>query len=175
MSELNLIPYELKVKRERKLKAKNYISMGIIVLAILFTIVYVPKLYLNKLISDESDFKTEIADNYEVVQENKKILSDIKNYNLYNNEVDLLIKQKVSVTNKIKNLEKYIPVDVSLTDINYSKGTIMIGGASTNYASISTFAANLQMSVEYPIAKIGNINNSDIKTKGYTFTIEISE
>ena len=35
------------------------------------------------------------------------------------------------------------------------------------------------MSTEYPLAKIQNINNSgnqtDIKVKGYTFTIAISE
>jgi Tfp pilus assembly protein PilN len=179
MSELNLIPYELKIKRVKRIKKINYISSGIIVLAILFAIVYIPKLYLNKLISNELDLEAKISTNTKIVKENQKLLSNIKSFNLYNKEVDLLTTQKEKVTYKIKNLEKYIPVDVSLTTITYSKGIIMISGASTNYNSISAFAANLQMSKEYPLAKINNINNSDnktsIKAKGYTFNIAISE
>ena len=179
MSELNLIPYELKAKRIKKLKTTNYISLGIIVCAILFTIVYLPKLYLNKLKSDEVDLSTKISSNSKIVLESKKLLLDIENYNLRNNEVESLTKQTIKVTNKIKNFEKYIPSNVSLTGITYLKGTITLIGASTNYNSISAFAANLQMSTEYPTAKIQNINNSgnqtDINVKGYTFTIVISE
>ncbi|MBU3110249.1 PilN domain-containing protein [Clostridium lacusfryxellense] len=179
MSELNLIPYELKAKRIKKLRNTNYISSGIIVLAILFAIVYVPKLYLNKLNSDEDNLNTKISNNSKIVLENKKLLLDIKNYNLRNNEVDALTKQTVKVTNKIENFEKYIPSTISLTGITYVKGTITIIGNSTNYNSISAFAANLQMSTEYPLAKIQNINNTgnqtDSKVKGYTFTIQINE
>ena len=90
-----------------------------------------------------------------------------------------LTKQTIKVTNKIKNFEKYIPSAISLTGITYVKGIITITGNSTNYNSISAFAANLQMSTEYPLAKIQNINNAgnqtDIKVKEYTFTIQISE
>jgi Tfp pilus assembly protein PilN len=179
MSELNLIPYELKIKRVKRIKRINYISSGIIVFAILFAIIYIPKLYLNKLISDELDLEAKISTNTKIVKENQKLLANIKGFNLYNKEVDLLTTQKEKVTYKIKNLEKYIPVDVSLTAITYSKGTIMISGVSTNYNSISAFAANLQMSKEYPIAKINNINSSDnqsaIQAKGYTFNIAIIE
>ena len=92
MSELNLIPYELKAKRIKKLRNTNYISSGIIVLAILFAIVYVPKLYLNKLNSDEVNLNTKISNNSKIVLENKRILLDIKNYNLRNNEVDVINK-----------------------------------------------------------------------------------
>lgn len=179
MSELNLIPYELKLKRKKKIKKINYISSGIICFAILFTIVYIPNLYLNKLISNELDLKTKISTNSKIVKENQKLLSDIKSFNFYNTEVELLTKQKAKVTYKIKDFEKYIPVDVSLTSITYSKGTIMISGTSTKYTSISAFAANLQMSKEYQIAKIDNINNADnqtiIQAKVYTFNIVISE
>lgn len=179
MSELNLIPYELKAKRIKKLRNTNYISSGIIVLAILFAIVYVPKLYLNKLNADEVELNTLISKNSKIVLENKKILLDIKNYNLRNDEVESLTKQSIKVTNKIKDFEKYIPSDISLTGITYSKGIITLMGASTNYNSISAFAANLQMSTEYPLARIQNINNVgnqiDIKAKKYTFTIAISE
>jgi len=83
----------------------------------------------------------------------------------------LLIKKAVKVTPKIKNFEKYIPKDVVLTNLTYSKGIINIAGTSTNYNSITAFAANLQMSKEYPLARIIKIDSS----VGYIFTIMISE
>jgi Tfp pilus assembly protein PilN len=177
MSELNLIPYELKVRRVKKIKITNYISAGVIVFAVLFAIVYVPKLYLARLISEQQDMDTKIAGDSKIVQENKRILADMAKYNSYNNEVTLLTKQKVNVKDKIKSLEKYIPSDVSLTNIAYSKGMITINGSTAKYASISAFAANLQMSAEYSKARINSINNSDSKTKtgNYIFTINIAQ
>jgi len=179
MSELNLIPYELKVKRIKKLKTINIISYGIIAVAILFAIVYVPKLYLNKIILNELNLDNKISSNSKIIEENKKLLLDIKNYELYDNEVASLTKQTTKVFNKIKDIEKYIPIDVSLTGFAYSKGIITLSGTSLNYSSISSFAASLQMSKEYPIANIENINNvvneTSINGKVYTFTISLGK
>lgn len=181
MSELNLIPYELKTKRKNTLKLKNYIAFVIIIIAIFFVIIYIPNLYLNKLTSEENSLTVKIASNSKVISENTKILAEIKSYDSYIKEVDVLKKQKVNFTDKIRNFQKYIPLDVVLTSINYSKGTITLGGASSNYQSISIFAANLQMSKEYPSARIANIiddgskDTATTKSEKCKFTITITE
>lgn len=181
MSELNLIPYELKTKRGNVFKLRNYISIGIIILAVFFVIVYIPNLYLNKLISQEDLLTAKITSNSKVFNESTKLLANIQNYNSYIKEVDALKKQRVNITDKIKNFQKYIPLDVVLTSIDYSKGAITLIGTTSNYPAISIFVANLQMSEEYPLARITNIIDDNknattaVKLGKYKFTINIIE
>lgn len=179
MSELNLLPYELKAKRLKELKKNTYISYIVVVFAILFAIVYIPKLYVLKLERDTEKYSNYISGDSKIMIKNKKLLGDIENYKIYNDKVDFLTKQKVDVTDKIKNLQKYISKDIILTNLTYSKGVITINGITSNYNSISAFAANLQMSEEYKKAKIINISdsdNKDLEKQGkYVFTISISE
>jgi len=183
MSELNLIPYELKAKRNKTIKLKNYISIAIIILAILFVILYIPNLYLGKLNSEENSLTVKINSNSKVFQENTKLLGEIESYNSFIKQVDTLKKQRVSASDKIKNLQKYIPSDLVLTKIDYSKGTISLDGTTPDYLSISIFAANLQMSKEYPLSRIVKINGDDSQSTNntsvvlgkYKFTINITE
>lgn len=181
MSELNLLPLELKTKRQNTLKLKNYISIGIIILAVFFVIIYIPNLYLNKLTSEENSLTINIANNSKVFTENTKVLAEIQTYDSYIKEVDMLKKQRVNTTVKIKNFQKYIPLDVVLTNIDYSKGVLTLNGTATNYSSISVFVANLQMSKEYPSARIVNIiddnskSTNTIQSGKYKFSINITE
>ena len=146
MSELNLIPYELKAKRAKVLKIRKYLAYAIIIFSVFVFIVFIPKGYLTFLKAQEDKITQEISNNSNVILENKNLLADMKNYKMYNDKVDLITKQKVDVTGKIEDLEKYIPKDVYLSNINLSKGIINLTGSTSNYNSISTFAANLQMS-----------------------------
>lgn len=176
MSELNLIPYELKAKRANVLRARKYISYAIIIFSVFVFIVFIPKGYLAILQSKEVKINQKISNNSKLITENKKLLADMKNYKMYNDKVDLITKQKINVTGKIKNLSKYIPKDVYLSNINLTKGTINLTGATSNYNSISIFTANLQMSKEYKNSKIQNITSSDSNKLGkYQFSIVITE
>ena len=181
MSELNLIPNELKIKRENTLKLKKYVAIGIIIFAVFFAIIYIPKLYLSKLISEENSHTVKINSNSKVLIENTKILSEIKKYDIYIKDVDTLKKQRVKITDKIINLQKYIPLDVFLTNIDYSNGVLSLSGTSANYRSICTFVANLQMSKEYPMARIASIIDKNgngqamVLPAKYEFTINIIE
>lgn len=176
MSELNLIPYELKAKRANVLKFRKYISYAIIVAAIFVFIVFIPKGYLMLLNSRENAITQEISDNSKTILENKKLISDMENYKMYNDKVDLITKQKVNVKDKIQNLSKYIPKDVYLSNINLANGNINLTGVTSNYDSISIFTANLQMSQEYKNAKINNINTNGSNESGkYQFSIAINQ
>ena len=181
MSELNLIPNELKTKRENAIKLKNYTAIGIIIFAVFFAIIYIPHIYLNKLISQEDLLTAKITSNSKVLVENTKILAEIKNYDSYIKDIDNLKKQRVNITGKIKNLQKYIPLDIILTNIDYSNSGLSLNGISTNYPSISTFAANLQMSKEYSTARIADIidengnSSTTLQLPKYKFVINITE
>lgn len=176
MSELNLIPYELKAKRANVLRVRKYISYAIIIFSVFVFIVFIPKGYLMVLKANEVKIDQKIANNSKLILENKKLLSDMKNYKMYNDKVDLITKQKINVTAKIKNLSKYIPKDVYLSNINLSKGTINLTGATSNYNSISIFTANLQTSKEYKNSRIQNITGSDANKLGkYQFSIVIND
>ncbi len=181
MSELNLIPYELKAKREKALRIKKYGSIGIIIFAVFFAINYIPNLYLDKLILKENSLEVEITSNAKVLNENTKILAEIKSYDSYIKEVDALKKHRVNITDKIKNLQKYTPLDVVITSIDYSNGALTLSGTTTSSPSISAFVANLQMSKEYPSARIVSIidDNSNatatMQSGKYKFTINITQ
>lgn len=176
MSELNLIPYELKAKRANILRIRKYISYAIIIFSVFVFIVFIPKGYLALIKAKEVKINEKISNNSKLILEDKKLLSDMKNYKMYNDKVDLITKQKVNVTDKIKNLSKYIPKDVYLSNINLSKGTINLTGATSNYNSVSIFTANLQMSKEYKNSKIQNITGSDSNKMGkYQFSIVITD
>ena len=176
MSELNLIPYDLKAKRSNALKFRKYISYGVIIFCFLAIVVIIPKSYLMFLNSQEIDLDQKILINSKLIVQNKKLLSDIASYKSYNDKVDLITKQKINVTDKIKNLAKYTPKDINFSSINLSKGTINLIGATPNYNSISVLVANLQMSKDYKNSKIININSNDSNKSGkYQFSIVITE
>jgi hypothetical protein len=186
MSELNLIPYEIKAKTAKIAKIRSYVSYGIIACAALMLIVLIPYLYLGILNMQESDISDKISTNYKVIAEHKKLLSQISDYNMYNNKVELLTKQKVNVHDKIQNLGKYVSKDIYLSSLTYSrdpvtsKDVISFKGVTpvATYTSIGIFAANLQMSKEYPSAKVLNVALSTANTGNlggkYLFTINIA-
>lgn len=181
MTELNLIPYELRRKREKKLMVRRYVSMGIIIIAVLLVIVYIPNLYLSKIISKEKLLTARIASNSKIFSENAEIIDKINKYEVYMKDVDIIKKQKVRVISKIKDLQKYIPLDVILTNIDYSTGILTLNGNCLSYNSISVFVANLQMSEEYSPAKIVNITDekgsipTSVQPVKYKFIINIAE
>lgn len=179
MSELNLIPYKLKQKRVKIAQFRNYISYGIIIASIFIILVLLPNLYVTLLTSQENTISDKISQSSSVIAENKKVTMDIQSYKVFNDKVDLLTKNKVNVSDKISNIAKYKPSDLSILNIGLSKGTITISGNTTNVASISAFVASLQISKDYSSAKIVNIsstspNSIDKSSLGkYQFSISI--
>ena len=177
MSELNLIPYELKQKKAKEFKFKYYLIYGIAALALVVVIIMLPKLYIVYLNAEENAVSTKISNNSKVVLENQKILADISSYKLYSDKADAITKQKVNIANRIGDLGKYAPADVTFSNMALAKGAITISGNTKNYKSVSVFVANLQMTKEYSTAKIVNISDLNSKDKNaagkYQFSISI--
>jgi Tfp pilus assembly protein PilN len=172
MGELNLIPYEVKKKKNINFKIRQYVAASLIILVLLFTGIYYPKAHLNALKNQDADLKVDVEKGNKILVENVKVKEEIANYKSYTDKVEMLTKQKVIASTKLQGLEKYTPSDIALSSLNYGKGMINITGVTKKFNSISEFAANLQMSKEYNKSTISNIayNNTE-----YTFTINVSE
>ena len=177
MAELNLIPYELKAKKQKKSKQLKIISIISICAAVLLLGILVPKAYLQFLDNKESLINAKISSNKDIVDEKTKMDNEIQQYTSYNNKVQKLIKEKPLIKDKIQNLEKYIPKDIYFSDLTYSEGVITINGTASDFNSINVFAANLEMSQQYSNAKINLINKTDSSLNGsqgnFQFTINI--
>ena len=177
MSELNLIPYELKQKKVNESQLRYYVLYGIIVVVAVVVAVLIPKLYITYLNTQEDAIVVKIANNSSAISENKKLLTDISNYKLYSDKADNLTKQKVIIADKLGDISKYAPTDITFSNMALIKGAMTISGNTKNYKSVSVFVANLQISKEYSSAKIVNISDTGSKEKStagkYQFSISI--
>lgn len=172
MKELNLIPISERIKREKKIKIRNYFSGGVIILCLLFIIVYIPQLRVLKLRQKEDSLKVQVNLNSKAIEDNIKINTQIKSINDYTNKITLLTKQKVRVTDKITDIQKLLPRDIVLVNLNYTKEVVTLSGEASNYNSIAEFAANLQTAKSMKSAKLINISN--LGNSKYSFTININ-
>ncbi|MBL4937196.1 PilN domain-containing protein [Clostridium sp. YIM B02515] len=175
MRELNLIPYTIKAEREKKLRIKNYVSLAVILICLLFICVYIPKLESNRLKNKEMNLSQQISLSSKVIQDNKKVNSEISQINDYDKKIVSLSKQRVLVSDRIKELQSFMPKDVVLTNLNFTKNVITINGVTANFNSIAEFAANLKGTQSLKNSNIVNINNSAGNSSSkYSFTINIS-
>lgn len=172
MGELNLIPYELKEKRNNRLKQIKYGFVILVVFILLSIAIAIPKFELFMLQKQKSILDSEISSGNSVLIENKKITSQIQSISQYVNKVEQLSKQRVIVGSKLKGLGKYMPGDISIQNLEYNGGIITITGSTKNYNSISELVTNLQMSEKYSQATITNINY-DKQQVAYSFSITI--
>lgn len=177
MRELNLVPYEIRFKKERELKIRNYIAGAAILLCVLFVGVYVPKLRFISLKNKEAELKQQIELKSSIMNENQKINSEINNINIYTDKINVITKDRVLVSNKIESIGKYIPQDINLFSLNYDNNSVTLNGTTKTYSSVAEFAANLQSSKEFKSVELSTINGEGVNnesTSKYNFTVVIS-
>lgn len=172
MAELNLVPFSLKEKRRKKHFFRQYLSLGIVILCILFFGIYFPMGTLSKLNANADSLYLKVASYEDVINERESIKVAIDFFNKYANKVTSLTANKVMVADRIRGLEAYIPKEIIFDNISYNNTLITIQGNSSDFNAISEFSANLQMSQNYSKAEISNISfNKGDNT--YTFSLNI--
>ena len=174
MTQINLIPYEIKEKRRKNNHFRQLIAGGIVILCVLFFGVYFPMGTLSSLKSNEAILKQQIDLHQDVITENNQIKSQTNQYNSYIEKALQLDAKKPRIVNKIEGNETYTPESVTFDSLNYSDSGLLITGSSANYNAICELGANLQMSKEYKVARISSINY-DLTNKLYSFTLTIKE
>jgi Tfp pilus assembly protein PilN len=185
MSELNLLPPYLKKKRQQKINIRNYILIGILGLCFILFLIYIPISGLLKVKSEELKYKTqaEQTNGDAINMENENIKKEIDNYKQYIEKVQLLTQKKVIVSNKIHELEQYVPVDIVFDSLAYGENGLTINATASSIDSISEFTANIQKSSSYKNVRVSNIrmenqtdtSNNTQNNEVYKFTINAVE
>lgn len=185
MSELNLLPSYLKKKRQQKINIRNYILIGILGLCFILFLIYIPISELLKVKSEELKYKIQAEQtNGDAINiENEDIKKEIDNYKQYVGKVEHLTQNKIIVSNKIHELEKYVPVDIVFDSLTYSENALTINATANSIDSISEFTANIQMSGAYKNVRVSNIrmenqtdtSNNTQNNEVYKFTINAVE
>jgi Tfp pilus assembly protein PilN len=172
MSELNLLPYELRNKKQKLIANRNLGFILILVLAVLVMGILALRFELNLLKSRDEVLKLEIKKSQNVLDERNNLIQSISGINKYLGKVEEITKQKIMITPKVREIEKDIPPDVKLTMLSYTADGISLSASSGNYSSLCIFCANLEMDGNYKDVRVNNISKSD--KVGYQCNITIS-
>ncbi len=185
MSELNLLPPYLKKKRQQKINIRNYFLIGIIGVCFILFLIYIPISGLLKVKSEELKYKTQAAQtNGDAINiENENIKREIDNYKQYIDKVENLTQNKIIISNKIHELEQYVPVDIVFDSLTYGENGLTINATANSIDSISEFTANIQTSGSYKNVRVSNIrmenqtdtSNNTQNNEVYKFTINAVE
>lgn len=158
MSELNLIPYELRQKHRNSFKKINSPALIISIIVVLILAIGLPLLNIQRLGIEQRKLNEEIKRGEEVLKESEKLKSDIVNFKKHIALVDSIKELKSTSVNKVRGLEKYIVNDVIFESLIYGEDKIIVEARSANYDSICIFVANIQETSEYKNAAISQIN-----------------
>jgi Tfp pilus assembly protein PilN len=172
MNEINLIPYSLKEKKQKIYIIRQYNAVIMLILCILFSGVYFPSMKLSQLKEQEKALLSKVNENKSAMEQNKIISSELASYNERAQLIDYFSKNKIIISTRIMDIEKYIPRDIKLGSFNYTKEGATITGSTNNYNAVAEFAANLQTSKKYKSAKVVGITG-DGKQSSYSFSINI--
>lgn len=174
MNELNLLPSHIKQKKLRRLNVIQGGLICVIIFAIMAAAAYYPYAKLKKLNNEEAALKSSLLKERTAKTENEKLKKETAQLKEYIDKIDMIKNNKVSTYTAIKNIEKYFPKDVIISNFSYTKGVILISATSKQYDSINELQANLQESKEFPNSVISSITAND-KNSEWTFTLNIGQ
>lgn len=176
MDELNLIPYELRSRREKRRKIYTYSTLGVLIIVVLALGVLYPRYELKMINYRIKEYQGDSTKNEELKKENQELSNQIANYKGYVDKIDMIKKQKVSVESRLTDIEGFMPQDITLASEVYGNSMITITGYTTNYNSIPIFEAKLETSKKYSSCAIASINQNTAQGASggiYTFIINL--
>lgn len=171
MTELNLIPYELRRKSKGVLNKKQRIILISVLIFIVLIGVIAPILKHRSLAKEDISLLKEIKAGQNLIKESDALKVQIDKYKAYILVVDELKKVRPDAAEKVKSLEKYAVSDVVFQNLTWGEGQITIQANSKSYESLCAFVANLQESGEYKKARMSGIINGS--QSGYNCSISI--
>ncbi|MFL0252266.1 pilus assembly protein PilM [Clostridium neuense] len=176
--ELNLIPDN---KRKYKVSIFNSnITKAVVAATIIaFMVACAVPIFIARSYSNKEKIGSYKLRNLNSLQREHDVL--VSKMNVYNSRiklVDKLTKNKAMVNVKIQDINKYIPSDIELDEINFdSEKGMVISGETTNGKSVAALVANLQMSDTYKNARLTSIANSQDSASQnvYKFTVNLGD
>lgn len=172
MSELNLLPYDMRVRKNGQLGTKQIIAVAIAATVIVGSAIAVPVIKVRSLEKKGAMLQEYVNRNVSVLEENENLKKQIDDIESYVSAVDSTKNSRTLAAGIVRNIEKYIPGQVVLTSLSYTNGTIQISANSSDYNAICEFSANLQTSDDFTGSVINSITKGT--DTGYTTSITIS-
>lgn len=173
MEELNLLPPYLKERKHQRIKIRNYLLFGIILVSIIFSLIYIPLSQLSRVRAEEKNYKksAEAVNSNSLASENETIEKQIKIFKDYIERVEQITQNKTTISNRLGELEQYIPTGIIFDSLTYDKKALTINGTALNINSISEFAENLLAIEIYKNVRISNIIKENKAANGNTTNI----
>jgi Tfp pilus assembly protein PilN len=172
MSELNLIPHHIKQSRLKKAKLTQLILAILLFIAVLTSVVVYQYVRLNKLRTEEAVLKVQMDKSGNEKVQNEVLKKEAAALKGFIDKVDSIKDNETKSYAVIKNLEKYLPQDIVIKNLNFAAGSLSATAVSKNYNSINELLANLQESEEYSGSSIADISfNSEAGE--YSFSLNI--
>lgn len=172
MSELNLIPHHIKQSRLRKAKLTQLILSILLFIALLTSSVIYQYVRLNKLRTEEAVLKVQVDKGVEAKNQNEVLKKEAGVLKGFIEKVDNIKGNETKSYSSIKNLERYLPKDIVIKNLNFNTGSVTATAVTKNYDSINELLANLQESEEYSESSIADISfNSEAGE--YSFSLNV--
>ncbi len=172
MSELNLLPNDMRRGKQGPLNTTQIFVAGLAAVMIIGGAIAIPIVRVKSLGRQESKLQEYVKKNSSILTENTELENKINNIKGYVATADSIRDSRNLATGIIRSIEKHIPSQVVLTNLSYVKGTIQINATSSDYNAICAFSANLQTSDEFSSSVINSITSGN--DKGYSTSITIS-
>lgn len=169
--ELNLLPYNLKLRDIRGKKKAVYLAAGVFTLVVfLGGMGYLKgkEIYLN---SSKEKLINKINSNQENVDKLNTLENDISIYNGHIEKVKVLNEQKDKKTDDlIRDIQKLVPGEVTVSSFSITGSNVSISGSSSNYDKIAEFWANVREDERFKDSHIASITKGEASS---SFTLEI--
>lgn len=172
MSELNLIPYELKRRSKGSLSTRDKIILFCVIVVLLLLGIGLPIFRVKTINAKEAKLREEIKMGEGILKESQELQKEIDAYKTHIAMVEVITKLKPNASEKIRGLESYVVGDIRFSSLIWGNGVITIQANSNNYDSLCVFVANLQESKEYSNARMSGITHGQNEA-GYTCSISI--
>lgn len=170
MSDLNLIPQEFKIQKERKTKRNVYIVITFAIILIMVGVAYIPIYFAELKNRENRKVEVEINKLSYVTDEIKKLNAQKSMLEDRINVLDSFTKSEIKWDGVITDMTALMPADVSAGNINIGKDLITMQCTAASQQSIAAFVANLQNSKEFEFSKINGITPND-KDKNFQFSV----
>jgi Tfp pilus assembly protein PilN len=171
MKEINLLPDNMKLEKNKTAKNKFYMLMFMISFTVIFSAFFIPKLiivqmednlhYLSSQIETNKQFGNLVIDSSDNIK--------IKNYV---NEVDKIKNDKIVLSNTVEDLYSLISEEIQILDLQYNGKSMVLNCKTNNFNSIIGCINLMQESLEMHSINLENISFSQGQNS-FLFRIKI--
>jgi type IV pilus assembly protein PilN len=170
MSDLNLMPQEFKIDKEKKIRRNIYVVIVVAALLVIAVVTYIPTYLALSVNKENREVEQDVSKLTYVTAEVSKLNAQKNALQDRINVLDSFTRQEIKWTGVISDMSALMPSDVSVNSMNVGRDLISMQCTSLSQQSIAAFVANIENSKKFSFDKINNITPDD-KAKTFKFGI----